>query len=402
MVKKVISRSILVVILVVFSLPEDLMAQMTIDEPSGRKVGKVSFADSIRLQKLQRNFNSPAMTRHQRDLLRKERNSFEVSGGLQGSLTNLSESWIETSGGDNTVTLLASLYLKHTYTKDLFSLESQLSANFGYYRMVLESTAADGATLRDPVWYKNQDEFQFSVTPSRKITQNWSFGTTIKFRSQFAKGYVSSASQEWYNLKSDFMSPGYLDVSGGFIYSCPKEKYPVKITMSPVAMSATYVTNAEVRDNAGYSYLEQTTDNDAGYVEAYGVAPNLRSKYEGGSSIQIDFDRSFGKNNFVRYVTTLYSFYGWMSQVTHKNVYGDLDDYDEALTEWNNSDMEDGVAPMLTIHPTVRWENRIEIKASKLLSTTLNFQLYYNRAQNLKVQTQTLLSVGLAYRFTNK
>lgn len=57
---------------------------------------------------------------------------------------------------------------------------------------------------------------------------------------------------------------------------------------------------------------------------------------------------------------------------------------------------------MLAIHPTVRWENTLEIKATKYLTTTLNFQLYYNRAQNLDVQTQTLLSVGIAYTFKNK
>ena len=30
------------------------------------------------------------------------------------------------------------------------------------------------------------------------------------------------------------------------------------------------------------------------------------------------------------------------------------------------------------------------------------FQLYYNRAQNVSVQTRTLLSVGLSYTFKNK
>lgn len=57
---------------------------------------------------------------------------------------------------------------------------------------------------------------------------------------------------------------------------------------------------------------------------------------------------------------------------------------------------------MLQIHPTVRWENTIDIKATKYLSTTFNFQFYYNRAQNYDIQTQLLLSVGLTYTFKNK
>ena len=32
----------------------------------------------------------------------------------------------------------------------------------------------------------------------------------------------------------------------------------------------------------------------------------------------------------------------------------------------------------------------------------MNFQLYYNRAQNLDVQTFTQLTVGLTYTFKNK
>ena len=58
--------------------------------------------------------------------------------------------------------------------------------------------------------------------------------------------------------------------------------------------------------------------------------------------------------------------------------------------------------PHLQIHPTVRWENTLDIRATKFITTTLSFQLYYNRAQNVAVQTQTLLQVGLSYTFKNK
>lgn len=50
----------------------------------------------------------------------------------------------------------------------------------------------------------------------------------------------------------------------------------------------------------------------------------------------------------------------------------------------------------------MRWENKIDIKATKYLTTNFSFQLYYNRAQNTSVQTETLLSVGLTYTFKNK
>ena len=49
-----------------------------------------------------------------------------------------------------------------------------------------------------------------------------------------------------------------------------------------------------------------------------------------------------------------------------------------------------------------RWENTIDIKATRYLTTSLSFQLYYDRSQNYAVQTKTLLSVGLSYTFKNK
>ncbi len=390
----------LLIFMLVFVSPLGAYAQMEIDDlAGGDKVPVVSFADSIRIQKFEVDFYSHPRYRHERMLVRKERNNLEITGALQGSLTNLNESWIETSGGDNTVTLLASLYLKHTYTKNLFSLLTNVSCKFGYYRVMLDETLDSGEIESVPVWFKNQDEFQIDVTPSYKMTKNWSYGATVKFRSQFAQGYVSSGSQNSYNLKSDFMSPGYLDLSGGLIYVCPKPKFPITISISPIAMSAIYVKSAEIRENAQYSYADPSVTAEA-YVEPYGIDPYTSSKYEGGSSLQLNFDKSFGKDGFIRYVTTLYSFYGWMSQVTHDNVYGGIKEYELALDEWSTN--SEGVKPMLSIHPTCRWENRIVIKASKLISTTLDFQLYYNRAQNLSVQTQTLLSVGVSYKFTNR
>ncbi len=335
----------------------------------------------------------------ERQKIRKERNYLEITGGLQGGLTALNEAWIETSGGDNSITLLTSLAMKHIYTKDKFSLQTLFNANFGYYRVTLEKETANGAIERDPVWYKNQDEFQIDITPSYKATENWSYGSSVKFRSQFANGYVSSASQESYNLKSSFMSPGYLDLSLGMIYTCPNSSLPFVVTLSPLAMSATYVTSAEVKENAQYDYLIHT--GNVAYSKAYGVEPSKSSYYEGGSSIQIAFDKRFGKGDFLRYVTTLHSFYGWMTQIASDNTYGTEEAYNKAFAEWEASS-NGANEPILSVRPTVRWENRIDIKASKLLTTTLNFQMYYNRSQCFDWQNQTLLTVGLAYTFANK
>lgn len=336
---------------------------------------------------------SPARYRAERAAIRKERNTLELGGGLMGSVASYSDSWIETSGGDNSIGLTGTLYLQHTFTKNRFSIETRFDAKFGFNRMNVETENTDGVTSSQGVWFKNQDEFQISTSPAYSLGKHWAIASIIKFRSQFANGYVSRSQQTVNDRKSTFMAPGYLDISGGFTYTCPSQKFPIKVNVSPLALSAIFVESSSIRHNVW--------DDKPGW-QAYGlVNPDQTSKYEGGSSIQLDFDRTFGKKGVFRYRTTLFSFMGWLSNLNSKNRYSNFENYKNAVQAWENSGAV-GNKPTLTIHPTVRWENTLDIKATKYLSTTLSFQLYYNRAQNYDIQTQLLLSVGLTYTFKNK
>lgn len=205
-------------------------------------------------------------------------------------VASYSDSWIETSGGDNSIGLAATLFLHHTFTKQRFTIETKFDAKFGYNRMNIEVAGDGGSTTSEATWYKNQDEFQISTNPAYIINKSWQVGSIIKFRSQFANGYVSRSQQTADDRKSTFMSPGYLDISGGFTYTCPLERFPIKINLSPIALSAVFVESAKVRSNRW--------DDKPGW-QAYGLSnANKTSKYEGGSSIQIDFDRTFGKRAF--------------------------------------------------------------------------------------------------------
>ncbi len=376
-------------------------AQMTIDELEPAKQENVKFKDSIK----QSEFTSAeyfSLARHkaERAALRKERNTLEIISSLQGSLTSYNDPWVATSGGDNTTAILGSFTLNHSYKKDKLTLTSKVTANLGFNRVKIDvDTDEDGNPISEGVWFKNQDALSISVAPTIAISSTWSYGPTISFRTQFANGYVSRSQQNSYELKSAFMAPGYLDVSGSMTYKCPNSKWPVTISIAPLALSATYVSNKYVMENFQYSFADHEGATSS-YVTTYGIDPNTTSKYEGGSSIQIDYDRTFEKWNKIRYTTKLYSFYGWMTQISYKNIINDYDEYVAGLAEWNTT--QDGVIPMLGIQPTVRWENTISIPATDVLSTTIKFQLYYNRAQNVKVQTQTYLSVGLSYTYKNK
>ncbi len=372
-------------------------AQISIDEVNAEQEG-VTFRDRLKSTPVDVDYFSLARYKAERAAIRKERNYLEIKADLQGSLTSYNDSWIAVSGGDNSIALTATLFLKHTFTKNLFTVETIFNAKMGYNRMRVETTNDDGSTDSNGVWFKNLDEFDISVSPAFKMSKNWSYGSIFKFRSQFVNGYVSRTEQERKHLKSTFMTPGYLDISFGFTYNCPVKKFPIVINLSPLSLNATFAESDWIR--------RRQVDKDGNEIKpaySYGIEdPDKTSKYEGGSSIQIDFDRTFGKSNYLHYKTRISGFYGWMTDLGQKNKIRDYTEYRLAYEKWLNGGQNIKDKPRLPIHPTVRWENTLEIYATKYIKTTLNFQLYYNRAQNLDVQTNTQLLVGLTYTFKNK
>ena len=234
------------------------------------------------------------------------------------------------------------------------------SAKFGYNNMKMELEGKQKG-----VWFKNVDEVAISTSPQWALVKDWSYGANVKFRTQLAPGYGARGDKQIGNPRaSNFMTPGYLDASLGFTYILPSERFPLKVNLAPIAMSATY------RDDI------RTSNN-------YGVDEPNRSKYEGGLSVQLDFDKTWGKNGWLRYRTTAYSFYGWITD----------------LSKWSKA--EDRAAYEHVV-PTLRWENTIDIKATKYISTQIYVQLYYNKAEINKLQVQSMLSVGLTYIFKNK
>lgn len=368
-------------------------AQFSVDEVEAPS-DNVSFRDEMKSTPVSTEYFNRARYRAERAAIRKERNYLELSGGLQGALTAYNDSWVAVSGGDNSIALVATFNLKHTFTKRTFNIENKVTAKLGYNRMKVEIDDSEKG-----LWFKNQDEFEISTAPSFKMSKNWSYGAIAKFRSQFVNGYKSRTEQKPEHRKSRFMTPGYLDVSLGFTYKCPKKVFPITVNLSPVALNATFAENDWIR--------MRQVDEEGKQIKpayAYGIEdPDHTSKYEGGSSIQVDFDRTFGKTGFLRYRTMIYGFYGWISDIGQANKYSDYHEFVAAKAEWDaNGNGDIKTKPRLAIHPIVRWTNTIDIKATKYLSTTLNFELYYNRAQNLDVQTKTLLSVGLTYTFKNK
>lgn len=339
----------------------ELSAQVTVDEAT-TETEKVSFENSVKDTEVNNDVIEDARRRAERLTLRKERNTVDFTANLHGSLTAFSQSW--QAAGDNTITILANLNFLHTYNKGRFTLTNTASAKFGYNNMKID-LMGDGNMKG--VWFKNVDEIALSTSPQWAMVKNWTYGANVKFRTQFAAGYDARGDKQKGNARvSNFMTPGYLDASVGFTYVLPSERFPLKVNLAPLAMSATY-------------------RQDLGTSKDYGVLTG-RSKYEGGLSVQLDFDKTWGKNGWLRYRTTAYSFYGWITDISSAKRF--------VATE--------EVPEYVHVVPTLRWENTIDIKATKYISTQIYVQLYYNKAEINKLQVQSMLSVGLTYTFKNK
>lgn len=332
------------------------MAQVSIDEVKSNNE-KAEFKNEMKTNDLDAEYYSEAKERAERLAIRKERNTVDFSANLHGSLTAFSKSW--QAAGDNTVTILASLNFLHTYKKDRFTLSNAASAKFGYNNMKMDLNGKQKG-----VWFKNVDEIALSTSPQWALVKNWSYGANVKFRTQFAPGYGARGDKQLGNQRvSNFMTPGYLDASLGFTYILPSEKFPLKVNLAPIAMSTTF------RDDL-------STSKDYGVLHGH-------SKVEGGLSVQLDFDKTWGKNGWLRYRTTAYSFYGWITDLSQVAKAEDKSAYEHIV-------------------PTLRWENTIDIKATKYISTQIYVQLYYNKAETKQLQVSSMLSVGLTYIFKNK
>ena len=193
--------------------------------------------------------------------------------------------------------------------------------------------------------FKNSDQFNINIEPSWRLRGPWSYAIGVNIVSQFTKGYKSVDDN---TIVSNFMSPGDIDLSTGIKY----EKLPFKITLSPLAGKVVVVASDSI-SNQGL----------------YGVDAGKHSRESLGSSVKVDFDKIFAKNRLR------------------------LRSYFHAFTNYND------------VH-TARWTNTLDIISTKLLTTTLYAELYYDNLaitpKKTAMQYNYSIGVGFSYRFTNK
>lgn len=355
------------------SLFDVSFAQFSLPVSDG--VEALQGVDSIRGTKLYQNYFSRARYRTQRKALVKQRNYLEIRTSLKGDMTRFNEHW--KAGGGNTVNVFGSVWCKHTFNKNRFTLTTILDMKYAQNFMEEE----------DVKWFKIQDQFKIETSAAWAIgtegwRKNWSYNISLSFNSQFDEGYKSRATQKAGTLLSDFLSPGSFSPSVGMKYTSPNKKLPFVVQLSPVSGKMDFVKNEKLRQTYGMKKKPGVTTDD-------GAPVFYSSRFSGGSSVKIDFARSFyansrkdgGKNKkeIFHYRTTVTTYYGWMTNLSEKRA----SDYTELL-------------------PTVNWENTIDINVVKFLAVQFTYQMFYDKLQIDKLQMKYYASVGLSYTFKNK
>ena len=385
--------TLLIVVTTMLALPA--RAQFTVeDQTKNRTAGNVNHQTQIQNANINELSSfSEARDRLERQRIRKERNYLEVTLKLQGTMTSYNEAWADTKGGDNAISVLGSFNLVHTYKKNLFSNNTQVSAKYGYNRLRVDTEEGD----RKGVWFKNIDEFWLQVQPKLAMNKTWSYTMMFKFKSQFSNSYLSRTQQTDNDVITGFLAPGNMDFSLGMDFASPNAKFPIKISLFPLSGNGVVANN---------SLVERYYRNKEA-KSWFGVDIDKNFLFTGGSSVKLEFKRSWGKENWFTYDTNIFCYYGWITNVSTLSKIREYDDYLTALDHWKQNGSPEGLEPKAVprhemLHPTVDWRNSFRIKASKYFETEITINMLYDKAQNSAIMLKSYISLGLTYTFKNK
>ncbi len=391
-----IMRRIFTILLTLFAitLADTAWAQFSVEDDTKKKTaGEVTVKNQLQNINANTEYYSEAKAKLERQRIRKERNTFETTFKLQGTMTSYNDAWTETKGGDNAISVLGSFNMVHTYKKDEFSNNTQLSAKYGYNRLRVDTE--DGNS--EGVWFKNIDEFWLQVQPKLALNKKWSYTAMFKFKSQFSNSYLSRTHQTENDVITGFLAPGNMDFSLGMDFTSPSTVFPIKVSLFPLSGNGVIAKN---------ELVERYYRNKSA-LSWFGVDIDKNFLFTGGSSVKFEFKRSWGKNNWFTYDTNLYCYYAWITNVSTIGKIREYRVYLDELEKWEAQGSPEGLAPAsvprhMMLYPTIDWRNSFRIKASKYFETELTLNMFYDNAQNKSVMLKSFLSLGLTYTFKNK
>lgn len=367
-------------------------AQFTLEEKHKSLQEQIKFKESsMKSIKTSTDYQSEARDRLERKRIRKERNYFHIIPNVQGSMWTANSAW----GGDNSFTVVTWISFEHKYNKGAFGVKTWGEFRMGYNNVRVDVKEGE-ETNRKGVWFKNADQFWIQSQPSRKINDRWAYSANFRLQSQMTRSYQSRTAQEDENLTSAFFAPAYVSLSIGYTYNTGKPKFPLSLSLNVLSTNGTVVWNDDLEE----LYRSR---NATSY---FGVDIDKHATFSGGSQININFNRNFGKKSWLNYKTEIIAYYGWITNVMNHSKIRDYYNYRAAQREWEEGGKQ-GDAPQaaprhVELHPTVGWKNWVNLKLAKHLTSSFYYELQYNKAANEKVRMQSTLTFGFSYTFKNK
>lgn len=354
----------------------------------------IRFRNSFKGMTVKTDYYNAAQAKAERKRIRNQRNTLTMNFNLQGQMFAYNDAW----GGENSTSALGTFRLTHTYAKNKFSIRNEADVRYGYNRARADITVKDDngedVQVRRGIWFKNTDAFWVQTQPSLRVNDRWAYTFTGRMDSRLTNTYASRVKQEREHIQSAFMAPANVSASLGMTYSM--KKLPLRITMSVFSASGTLVYSDELKK----LYEERGAD------AYFGVEIDKHATFSGGSQIQLEFNKSWGKKGWLTYWMNTVSYYGWITNVMKAPKIRDYDRYLAQKAAWEaggqQGDAPAGVPYAARLHPTVNSQHRVTIKVSNLLSTNFYYQLLYDKAANTAVRTQSQWTVGLTYTWSNK
>ena len=207
----------------------------------------------------------------------KKDTSWKVSGyfGLNFSQTSLSN-W--QGGGQDNIAGNAILNIQAVYKKGKSEWLNKLDAQYGLIK-------TDG----DRLFKKNIDQlFALSKYNLNAFNKYWFYAAQGDYRTQFAPGYNYNGDSVVGTARSDFNSPGYIQLAIGLDYK--PTKY-FSATFAPIAGKITVVNRQYLADEGAYG-VEKAVLDTAGKI----VTNGKRSRFELGGRIILRFKKDIFKN----------------------------------------------------------------------------------------------------------
>ncbi len=251
------------------------------------------------------------------------------------------------AGGDNSINGNSFAKLSANYKKNKSTWDNNLDLGYGLMKQGRKENSK---------FFKTDDRIDFASKYGKFAFEQWYYSALISFKTQFTEGYKSIND----TIKiSDFMSPGYLNISIGMDYK-PVEK--LTILISPVSGKITFVM-----------------DSILSFAGAFGVKSGETFRKEFGGFMKIQYKTDFFKN--MSYSTKIELF----SNYLHKP---------------QNID--------------VNWDNLLTLKINSLFNASFQYTLLYDDdikikydsngdniadSEGARLQSRQIFGIGLSYKF---